>query len=279
MADPAGRSIAPDGNAAQTSDSFGPASQAVEALARRDRLVTAAALTLITLLAWAYLLAGAGMDMDMGDMDMNMVMPMDWTVGYALIMFLMWWIMMIAMMLPSAAPMILLFALVNRRSRSRGAAYVPTAVFASGYLIAWGGFSFAATGLQWWLEQSGWLTMAMASAHPWLGGVLLIAAGIYQLSPLKHACLRHCRGPVEFITRHWRPGAGGALRMGLEHGAFCVGCCWVVMGLLFYGGVMNLYWIVGLAVLVLLEKVLPQGHRFGALSGLGFLLWGLFLLI
>ena len=113
MADPAGRPIASDGNVARTSDSFGPASQAVEALARRDRLVTAAALTLITLLAWAYLLAGAGMDMDMGDMDMNMVMPMDWTVGYALIMFLMWWIMMIAMMLPSAAPMILLFALVK----------------------------------------------------------------------------------------------------------------------------------------------------------------------
>ena len=276
MADHAHR-LAADVDVAATSEGFGPTSRAVEALARRERLVTAAALTLITLLAWAYLLAGAGMDMDMGDMDM--VMPMDWTVGYALIMFLMWWIMMIAMMLPSAAPMILLFALVNRRSRSRGASYVPTAVFASGYLVAWGGFSLAATVLQWWLEQSGWLTMAMASANPWLGGVLLIAAGIYQLTPLKHACLRHCRGPVEFITRHWRPGPKGALRMGLEHGAFCVGCCWVVMGLLFYGGVMNLYWIVGLAALVLLEKVLPRGHGFGALSGLGFLLWGLLALI
>ena len=264
---------------ADAADAFGPASAAVEALARRDRLVIAGALILVTLLAWLYLLSGAGMDMDMEGMDMNMVMPMDWTPGYALVMFLMWWIMMIAMMLPSAAPMILLFALVNRRSRARGASYVPTAFFASGYLIAWGGFSLVATLLQWWLEQSGWLTMAMASAYPWLGGVLLIAAGVYQLTPLKHACLRHCRGPIEFITHHWRPGSKGALRMGLEHGAFCVGCCWVVMGLLFYGGVMNLYWIVGLAVLVLLEKILPAGHRLGSLSGIGFVVWGVLLLI
>lgn len=250
----------------------------LESVVRRDRLVIIAALVLITGLAWVYLVSGAGMDMSAMDMDMNMVMPMDWTPVYALIMFLMWWIMMVAMMLPSAAPMILLFALVNRRSKNQGAPYVPTFVFASGYLTAWAGFSLVATLLQWWLEQSGWLTMAMASANRWLGGVLLIAAGIYQLTPLKHACLRHCRGPVEFITAHWRPGCAGAFRMGLEHGAFCVGCCWVVMGLLFYGGVMNLFWIVGLAVLVLLEKLLPQGHGFGSLTGIGFLSWGLWVL-
>jgi len=250
----------------------------VEAVARRDRLVIVVALILITALAWLYLLSGAGMDMSSMDMDMNMVMPMAWTASYALVMFLMWWIMMIAMMLPSAAPMILLFALVNRKSRERDAPYVPTFVFASGYLVAWGGFSLVATLLQWGLEQSGWLTMAMASANRWLGGLLLVAAGIYQLTPLKHACLRHCRGPIEFITAHWRPGRTGAFRMGLEHGAFCVGCCWVVMGLLFYGGVMNMLWIVGLAILVLLEKVLPQGHGLGSLSGIGFLVWGAFVL-
>ena len=253
------------------------ASGIIEAALRHDRLAIVGALGLVTLLAWGYLLSGAGMDMP--SMDVNMVMPMDWTPLYTLVMFFMWWIMMTAMMLPSAAPMILLFALVNRRSRGQGAPFVPTAVFASGYLIAWGGFSLAATLLQWWLEQAGWLTMAMASANPWLSGVLLIAAGIYQLSPLKHACLRHCRGPIDFITRYWRPGHAGALRMGLEHGAFCVGCCWVVMGLLFYGGVMNLYWIVGLAVLVLVEKVLPADHRLGNISGVGFLFWGAWLLI
>lgn len=254
------------------------ASNVVEAIVLRDRLVIVTALVLITLLAWGYLLAGAGMNMDMQGMDMNMVMPMEWTPAYALVMFLMWWIMMVAMMLPSAAPMILLFALVNRRSRARGVPYVPTAFFASGYLIAWGAFSLAATLLQWYLEQAGWLTMAMASANRWLGGSLLLAAGGYQLTPLKHACLRHCRGPIAFITRHWRPGQFGALRMGLTHGAVCVGCCWMIMGLLFYGGIMNLYWIVGLAALVLFEKILPAGHWLGNLTGVGFLVWGIWLL-
>jgi predicted metal-binding membrane protein len=250
----------------------------LEAAARHDRLVIAGALGVITLLAWAWLLSGGGMDMP-SSMDMNMVMPMDWTPLYALVVLVMWWVMMIAMMLPSAAPMILLFALVNRRSRALGAPYVPTAVFASGYLVAWGGFSLAATLVQWWLEHAGWLTMEMASANRWLSGVLLVAAGFYQLTPLKHTCLRHCRGPVEFITRHWRPGYAGALRMGLVHGAYCVGCCWVVMGLLFYGGVMNIYWIAGLALLVLLEKLLSTGPRFGSISGAGFLAWGAWILV
>jgi predicted metal-binding membrane protein len=254
------------------------ASGILEAAARHDRLVIAGALGFVSLLAWAWLLSGGGMDMP-SSMDMNMIMPKDWTPLYALVVLVMWWVMMIAMMLPSAAPMILLFSLVNRRSRTLGAPYVPTAVFASGYLVAWGAFSLAATLVQWWLEQAGWLTMGMASANRWLSGVLLIAAGLYQLTPLKHACLRHCRGPVEFITRHWRPGYAGALRMGLVHGADGVGCCWVVMGLLFYGGVMNLYWIVGLAVLVLLEKLLPAGPRFGSISGAGFLVWGVWLLV
>jgi predicted metal-binding membrane protein len=256
----------------------GLASDILEAAARHDRLVIVGALGLVTLLAWAWLLSGGGMDMP-SSMDMNMVMPMDWTPLYALVVFVMWWVMMMAMMLPSAAPMILLFALVNRRSRALSAPYVPTTVFASGYLVAWGGFSLAATLVHWWLERAGWLTMGMTSANCWISGFLLLAAGLYQLTPLKHACLRHCRGPVEFITRHWRPGYAGAFRMGLVHGAYCVGCCWVVMGLLFYGGVMNLYWIVGLAVLVLLEKLLPAGPYFGNISGVGFLAWGAWLLV
>lgn len=254
------------------------ASGILEAAARHDRPVIAGTLGFVSLLAWAWLLTGGGMDMP-SSMDMNMVMPKDWTPLYALVVLVMWWVMMIAMMLPSAAPMILLFSLVNRRSRVLGAPYVPTAVFATGYLVAWGAFSLAATLVQWCLEQAGWLTMGMTSANRWLSGVLLIAAGLYQLTPLKRACLRHCRGPVEFIMRHWRPGYAGALRMGLVHGAYCVGCCWVVMGLLLYGGVMNLYWIVGLAVLVLLEKLLPAGPRFGSISGAGFLVWGVWLLV
>jgi predicted metal-binding membrane protein len=246
----------------------------IEAIVRRDRAVVIAGLVLVTLLAWAYLLAGAGMDMDMAGMDPDMVMPMTWTASYALVMFLMWWIMMIAMMLPSAAPMILLFAMINRKNRQREAPFVPTGVFAAGYLVAWGGFSLAATLLHWGLERSGLLTMRMASATDWLGAGLQLSAGVYQLSPLKDACLRHCRSPIAFIMEHWRPGPAGALRMGLHHGAYCVGCCWVVMGLLFYGGVMSMGWIAGLALLVLLEKVLPAGPRIGALSGIGFMAWG-----
>lgn len=251
----------------------------VEAAARNDRLVVGAALALVGLLAWSYLLGGAGMDMGAMNMDAAMVMPADWTPRYALLMFLMWWIMMVAMMLPSAAPLILLFALVNRRNREREAPFVPTALFAAGYLLAWGAFSLGAVIAHWLLDRSGWLTMAMSIAGAPLGGALLIAAGLYQLTPFKHTCLRHCRGPVDFVAHHWRPGYGGALRMGLSHGAYCVGCCWMTMGLLFYGGVMNPYWILGLTALVLLEKFLPAGPLVGKLSGVLCLLWGGWLLI
>ncbi|MCO6412806.1 MAG: DUF2182 domain-containing protein [Thiogranum sp.] len=246
----------------------------IEQLARRDRLVVAAGLLLVTLLAWGYMLAGAGMDM--GDMDMSM--PMPWSAGYATLVFFMWWIMMVAMMLPGAAPMILLFALVNRRSRAAGAPWVSTTVFALGYLVAWGMFSLLATGAHWALDQTGYLSPDMASQNRLVGGLLLMAAGIYQFTPWKHACLRHCRGPLDFITRYWRPGTRGALQMGLRHGALCVGCCWAVMGLLFYGGVMNLYWIIGIALLVLLEKLVPAGEFLGGVSGTLFIIWGLWLL-
>ena len=200
--------------------------------------------------------------------------PVAWTPGYAVLMFFMWWIMMMAMMLPSAAPMILLFAVINRKQRDKGAPYVPTGIFAAGYLLVWGAFSLVAVSTQWGLERSGLLSSAMASTSVLLGAGLLIAAGVYQLTPLKHACLRHCRSPFAFITQHWRLGDLGALRMGIEHGAFCTGCCWFLMALLFYGGIMNLYWIVGLALYVLLEKTIPAGHWLGRIAGVLLIAWG-----
>ena len=217
---------------------------------------------------------GEGPSGAMQDMAMAAMAPMAWTPGYAVLMFFMWWIMMMAMMLPSAAPMVLLFAMVNRKQREKGAPYVPTAIFAAGYLLVWGAFSLAAVAAQWGLERSGLLSSMMASTSVLLGAGLLIAAGLYQLTPLKHACLRHCRSPIFFISHHWRPGDLGALRMGVEHGTFCTGCCWFLMALLLYGGVMNLFWIIGLAVFVLLEKTIPAGHWLGGITGALLIAWG-----
>ena len=155
---------------------------------------------------------------------------------------------------------------------------MPTAVFLAGYLAAWLGFSVIATGLQWALEQLGLMSPMMMTTSAWLGGTILIAAGAWQLTPLKAICLRHCRSPLGFLAGNWRPGAAGAFRMGLEHGTYCLGCCWFLMGLLFFGGIMNIYWIVGLAVLVLIEKLLPIGMWAGRLIGGGLVAWGVLLI-
>ena len=260
----------------------------LEALLKRDRLIVIAGLASIFLLSWIYILLGAGMGMTALEMTRTVdgparaadgmvaaaMTPVAWTPGYAVVMLFMWWIMMVAMMVPSAAPMLLLFASVNRKQREAGGPFVATGIFAAGYLLAWGGFSLIAVALQWALERAALLSAMMASSSMILGALLLIAAGAYQLSPLKQACLKHCRSPLSFVMHRWRQGRRGALAMGLEHGAFCLGCCWFLMGLLFYGGVMNLYWIAGLALFVLLEKTLPAGHRLGSLAGVGLITWG-----
>ncbi|NMG77310.1 DUF2182 domain-containing protein [Aromatoleum diolicum] len=264
----------------------------LEAVIRRDRVVVITALFAVIALSWAYLLAGASMGMSAFEMTrmsqlgtaggvseggmagMAMVAPAVWTPGYAALMFLMWWIMMVAMMLPSAAPVILLFATVNRKQRDTGQPYVATSIFTFGYLAAWAGFSLVAVILQWGFELTGILSPTLVATNATFGGVLLLAAGIYQLTPIKHACLRHCRSPLAFLGTHWRRGARGALRMGLMHGGFCVGCCWFLMGLMFFGGVMNLYWIAGLALFVLCEKTIPAGHWLGYATGVVLLVWG-----
>jgi predicted metal-binding membrane protein len=280
----------------------------LESVLERDRIIVIAGLVTVIVLSWIYILMGAGMGMTAFEMttmtlpgassqmdmaghgsDMSaqqgmggamrmahaaMMQPAVWTPSYAILMFLMWWIMMIAMMLPSASPMILLFARIQRSQQKKGAPFVPTSVFTAGYLVAWGIFSVLAAGTQWSLERVGLLSTMMASTSGLFAGMLLLAAGIYQLTPLKHACLQHCRSPLQFITQHWRHGTVGAFRMGIDHGAFCTVCCWFLMALLFVGGVMNLYWIVGLALFVLLEKTIPAGHWLGSLTGVGLMVWG-----
>jgi predicted metal-binding membrane protein len=274
-----------------------PIDATLEAVIRRDRVVVLTALFAVITLSWAYLLAGAGMDMSAFEMTgmsqagmatgifeggmagMAMMTPADWTAGYAVLMFFMWWAMGLAMMLPSAAPMILLFAAVNRRQRDAGHPYVATVVFTFGYLAVWAGFSLVAVILQWGFERTGILSPMLAAANAIFGGSLLLAAGVYQLTPIKHACLRHCRSPLAFLATHWRQGARGALRMGLLHGTFCVGCCWFLMGLMFFGGVMNLYWVAGLALFVLFEKTVPAGHWLGYAAGVVLLVWGAAMLV
>ncbi len=250
---------------------------AIAALARRDRLMVAAGLAAITGLAWVYLVSLAAGTDAMQAAAMPALRP--WSAADALLMFAMWAVMMVAMMTPSAAPMILLYAAIAGKSRAQVRPVAHSGAFACGYLAVWTGFSALATGLQWGLEQAALLSPMMAGTSPRLGGALLVAAGVYQMTPLKHACLSHCRSPIHFLTGHWRKGAGGAFRMGLDHGVYCVGCCWVLMALLFVGGVMNLLWIAALAAFVLLEKVLPRGVLASRIAGGLLVLGGLWLIV
>lgn len=263
-----------------------PAAPALEALLRRDRRLTAAGLSVLVALAWIHTVAGAGMGMDAWQMTSLVLFPhaapamaaAPWSPALFGLVAAMWWTMMIAMMTPSAAPTILLYARVHRHAQRAGqwASPAPTAAFAAGYLAAWLGFSLAATVLQYALEASGLLAMmGMGSRSRWLSAAVLVAAGLYQFSPLKDACLSSCRSPSAFLSRYWRPGAAGAFALGLRHGAYCLGCCWILMLLLFVGGVMNLVWIAGLAVLVMAEKWLPRGRAIAHAAGVLLVGWGL----
>jgi predicted metal-binding membrane protein len=180
-----------------------------------------------------------------------------WGAADFALMAAMWAVMMAAMMLPAAAPMILCFAAIGRAQRAGGDAYVPTAFFVLGYVAAWTGFSLAATLLQWQLQSLALLSPMLAATSGAFGGLLFVAAGLYQLTPLKAVCLRQCRSPLAFVLHHWRDGTGGAVRMGLAHGLYCIGCCWMLMAVLFAVGVMNLLWVAAIALFVLAEKALP----------------------
>jgi len=223
-------------------------------LLRHERAIIACTVALLTALSWAFLLRDAQMTM--------MEPPLTAIIA-------MWWLMMLAMMLPSATPAILLYARV-RQTRAGDASIAQTWVFLVGYLAVWLLFSIVAASVQSLVTDS---SMALRSRAA--QGAVLVAVGLYQLSPLKSACVSQCRSPGQFISRHWRPGWEGAFRLGVIHGAYCVGCCWMLMGLLFVGGVMNLLWVVGLTILVAAEKLLPGGSLLAKVSGVAFILWGL----
>jgi len=229
---------------------------------------------------WLYLvyMAWAMMHMDRPAAQWLMPAMMNWDGADLLLVWIMWAIMMAAMMLPSALPMVQMMARVARQQEATGLSPVPA--FVGGYLTLWAGFSVAATLAQWGLLELRLVTPMMASASPWFSGVLLIGAGLYQFTPYKALCLNKCRTPLGFLLGEWRPGAGGAYTMGLLHGAYCVGCCAMLMLLLFVLGVMNLTWIAVLTLIVVVEKLVPPDRLWpsrligGALTAWGgYLLW------
>lgn len=243
-------------------------------VSRHERALVLLGLLLVEGAAWAYLWSGAGTLEDMG----GMLMPMSsgpWTLTHALIMLAMWWVMMVAMMLPSALPVILIHAGIAGRQSQGGLA---TAAFTTGYLMVWGGFGIAATALQFALEHVALLSPMMELTGVGLAAATFMAAGLYQWTPLKRTCLEHCQSPLAFVLTNWRDGPRGALWMGWRHGGYCLGCCWVLMLLLFVGGVMNLLWIAALALYVLAEKLIPGRPWVHRVAGAGLLTWGTALL-
>ena len=241
----------------------------IEATLRRDRRVVTASLALVIALAWLYLWRD---QREMSGMDMaGMSMPL--ALGFA-----MWTIMMIGMMLPSAAPTILFYGALVRKNSERGSVLPAVWVFTSGYLAVWTAFSLLAALLQASFEQAMLVTPMMVSASNGFSAAILIAAGMYQWLPIKQICLRKCRNPIEFFTMRWRAGALGALRMGLEHGLYCLGCCWALMLLLFVAGVMNLLWVALIAAFVFVEKLLPAEKFTSRFASVALILSGLALL-
>ena len=246
-------------------------------LLRHRRAIVLGALATVTAAAWAYLLLGGAIETEMMDMGGGQMMPMlpAWSPTYALAISVMWWVMMVAMMLPTAAPTVLLVTSLAWDRLANPNLVPPAALlFASGYLLVWCGFSLSATLLQWGLDNAGLLSEKMAFANAFLTSTVLIAAGVYQWTSLKDACLRHCRSPSEFLFRHLRLGLLGAVGTGVRHGLFCLGCCWMLMALLFVGGLMSLAWVGAIALFVLVEKTMPWGDRMSRFSGVLLILWG-----
>jgi predicted metal-binding membrane protein len=260
---------------------------AVESLLKRDKRIVAGALAAATVLSWIYLvwlsrtmtMPGMSSMPDMPGMDMGMPAAQPWTATDFAFTFVMWAIMMVGMMTPSAAPMILLYARVANHAVQHGRALASSLWFSLGYLLGWTGFSVIATVAQGLLHRAALLSPMMSLGNS-ASGIVAIVAGIYQWTPLKRACLQHCRAPANFIQHHggFRPGTGAAVRFGLLHSVYCIGCCWALMALLFAGGVMSIFWIAALAVLVLIEKVIPGGEMISKVVGAGLVAFGIWLL-
>ena len=272
-------------------------STAVESLIQRDKVITIIAIAILVGATFTYTVLGVGMNMSaiqmtpgLGQSQMSMpnmsamknmaATPAVWSFNYSVLMFFMWWTMMIAMMLPSASPMILLYTALIRRTKKAKSIIRQVTSFICGYLLAWAAFSLFAAALQSQLELRDWMSpMMMEATNIYLAAGILIAAGVYQLTPLKTVCLEKCRQPASFLANYKNTWVNSPLRIGLVHGFYCVGCCWFLMGLLFFGGIMNLYWIVGLIIFVAIEKLHEKGIIFGKILGGGAIVSGIAFLI
>lgn len=230
---------------------------------------TGSVLLVASVAAWLLL---AWMAFDMGHPLVQLTMPgnADWTAQNVAALFAMWAVMMAAMMLPSALPMVMTFVRLNLQQGQAGRA----GAFVAGYLLVWSGFSALATALQWLLQWLDWVDPMIVSTSAVLTGTLLVIAGAYQFSPLKAMCLAKCRTPMGFLLAEWKPHWRGAFAMGLRHGVLCTGCCWALMLLLFVGGVMNIGWVAALSVAVAIEKLAPAGELVGTVLGLGLAMAG-----
>jgi predicted metal-binding membrane protein len=247
-----------------------------ERLPARERVIVLSALAGCATLAWAYLLYMSWGMAHMDDVSIAMMPGMtNWGAVDLLLVAAMWAVMMAAMMLPSSIPMVIAFASLTRQRRAQRQPHAKTSLFVCGYLAVWAGFSVLPTFAQWGLLEARLVTPMMTSATPLLGGGLLIAAGIFQLTPWKHRCLKRCTSPFGFLLNEWRDGALGAWTMGCRHGLFCVGCCGVLMALLFVFGVMNALWIAALSIYVMLEKLLPRARWLPFAAGAWLVVWGL----
>lgn len=253
----------------------------IDDLLRRERAITAFGLIAVVALSWSYLWSGAGMGMSALRMTSIALFPhlltdragsMDPSLPTAIVM---WWTMMIAMMTPSAAPLVLLYRRVLRHYGAAGTGTaVPSLMLLTGYLATWLAFSIGMALLQNILQPTGLMSdMMLWSRSALFSAIVLVAAGLYQFSPFKRACLAQCRSPVNFLMTHWRPGVFGSLMLGMRHGAYCVGCCWMLMALLFVGGIMNLVWIAALSFFVFVEKLLPGGEYVGRALGAVLIVW------
>lgn len=251
-------------------------SAVMEPVVKRDRTVVLAAIVGVVCIAWIYLVILAKNMKGMPAMEMMQIKP--WGVADFILMFLMWAVMMIGMMIPSATPAILNFAALSRTKREYGETYVPTAVFVLGYVTVWTAFSLVATVLQWWLNSLALLSPMMVMTSPILGGLILVAAGVFQWSPIHKNFLARCRNPLDILRRRFGEG-GTAFTMGLENGVNCLGCCLVLMLLLFVGGVMNLLWVAAITIFVLVEKVLPYGDVCGRWSSVPLVFAGIAIIV